>query len=50
MSARKVWIRNQAVALWVGYALCVGGVFVLRDAYEHRNKPRPLWSTFIPGG
>lgn len=48
--SRKPWIRNRGTALWLGYALCVGGVFVLRDAYEARNKPRPLWSMFVPGG
>jgi hypothetical protein len=46
----RPWIRDRRTALVLGYGLSLLGVFVLRDAYEHRNKARPLWSTFIPGG
>lgn len=42
-------IRDQRTALMLGLALTLAGVFVLRDAYEHRGTPRPLWLSFIPG-
>lgn len=46
----RPWIRDRSTALLLGYGMVIVGFFVLRDAYEHRNKPRPLWSSFLPGG
>lgn len=42
-------VRDQRTALTLGLALTLAGVWMLRDAYEHRGKPRPLWLAFVPG-
>ena len=46
----RVYFRDRRTALLVGYGLGLAAILVLRDAYEHRGKPRPFWSTFMPGG
>lgn len=46
---RLPWIKDQRTALLLGLSLSLGGLFVLRDAYEHRNQPRPAWLSFVPG-
>lgn len=46
---RLPWIKNQRAALLLGLSLSLGGLLVLRDAYEDRGKPRPAWLSFVPG-
>ena len=46
---RRPWIKDQRTALVLGLTLSLGGLFVLRDAFEHRGAPRPLWLSFVPG-
>lgn len=47
--SRRPLVRNQRQALVLGLVLTLAGVWMLREAYEHRGKPRPLWLLFIPG-
>ena len=47
--ARKVWVRNQRTALWLGVGGVVVGAGLIWDAHEHRGKARPFWLKFLPG-
>lgn len=46
---RPQLVRDQRTALALGIGLSLAGMWMLREAYEHRGKPRPFLLSFLPG-
>lgn len=43
-------IRDQKLALLIGYGGVLVGALALWDAYEGRNRTRPFLVKLLPGG
>ncbi|MFT3871024.1 MAG: hypothetical protein QM714_19455 [Nocardioides sp.] len=48
--ARKPFIPDRQVALWIGYGGIIIGAVALWDAYEGRGRRRPFATKLLPGG
>jgi hypothetical protein len=48
--SRGPFIRDQQLALIIGYAGIILGALALWDAYEARGRQRPFMVKLLPGG
>jgi hypothetical protein len=47
--SKNVLVRNSNKGAVLGYAMIIGGFYLLYDAYDKRGRSRPFLAKLLPG-